>query len=186
MTPAALRCKPGTACEERSIVTAIDECRRSPLDVTGQRTRVPGRDRRRQPVRGEHRDVRRSCLSRIEVADVARDQHAGSTVRGPCEHVTSPNVGEPQRRCDRIGRSDNGISDEPDVLLQRSGSMRSIGREQIPTRFAHDKRRPDRSELTEPRSAEEEPRHRRLEQHGGIEEHDIHALTPERSHVDVP
>ena len=43
--------------------------------------------------------------------------------------------------------------------------MRSIGREQIPTCFAHDKLRPDRSELTGLRSAEEEPRHRRLEQH---------------------
>ena len=71
--------------------------------------------------------------------------------------MTIPDVGELQCRCDRLGRSDNGISDEPDVLLQRSGSMRSIGREQIPTCFAHDKLRPDRSELTGLRSAEEKP-----------------------------
>jgi len=126
--------------------------------VTGQRTRVPGRDRRRQRVRGEHRDAQRSCFSWIEVADVARDQHVGLTVRGRCEHVTIPDVGELQLRRDRIGRSDNRISDEPDVLLQRSSSMRSIGREQIPTCFSHDKFRPDRSELTGLRSAEEEPR----------------------------
>jgi len=100
--------------------------------------------------------------------------------------VTIPDVGEPQLRRDRIGRINNGISDEPDVLLQRSSSMRSIGREQIPTCFGHDKFRPDRSELTGLRSAEEEPRHRRLEQHGRIEEHDVHTLTPERGHVDVP
>ena len=59
-------------------------------------------------------------------------------------------------------------------------------RNQIPTCFAHDEFRPDRPELTRLRCTEEEPRHRRLEQHGRIKEDDFHTLTPERAHVDVP
>ena len=59
------------------------------------------------------------------------------------------------------------------------------GGEQIPTCFAHDKFRPDRSELTGLRGAEEEPRHRRLEQHGRIEEDDAPRTGSRRRPIDA-
>lgn len=154
--------------------------------MPGQRTGIPSRDRRRQLVRSLDCDTQRGCLAGIEVTDVAGDQHARVTIRGRREHVAIPGVGELQGRRNRLRLSDNGITDQPDVLLERSGSMRTLGRKEAPTRFLYNEIGPDRSKLTRLRRTEEEPRHRRLEEHGRVEEHNFHTHTPVEHHVDVP